>query len=380
MDQAGCFVVKSLMNMLRDIGFVAALTCSVATLARAETLDSANGPLTLTRMADGLTEPWSIGFLPDGRFVVTLRGGELRLYQADGSYVALSGVPDVVTGDQAGLFDVMVPRDFATSREIFLSYAKEQPGGSGTALARAVLPEDSTDLLDVKLLFEMQPDSTGLGHYGGRIVEAADGHIFLTMGERQKFTPAQDLAVHLGKIVRLNRDGSVPDDNPFVGQAGVRPEIWSYGHRNPQGATLDLDGQLWESEHGAKGGDEVNRIEAGQNYGWPVISYGVNYDGSQIGESQSKDGIEQPEHYWDPSIAPSGMMFYSGKLWPEWRGDIFVGSLKFGFLSRLDPDADFAEERLESPETGRVRDVREAPDGSIWFLSVTGGAIWKITP
>ncbi|MEO8530023.1 MAG: PQQ-dependent sugar dehydrogenase [Deltaproteobacteria bacterium] len=357
-----------------------ALSLVVPTLSWSEGLETSLGPVTLTKMADGLVEPWSIGFLPDGSFLVTLRGGELRHYEVDGSFVALGGVPEVVVRDQAGLFDVMVPRDFATSREIFISYAKSALGGSGTALARAILPDGATALEDVKVLFEMKPTVSGFGHYGGRIVEGVGGHIFLTLGERQKFTPAQDLAQHLGKIIRLNRDGSVPDDNPFVGQSGVQPEIWSYGHRNPQGATLDLNGQLWESEHGAMGGDEVNLIAPGQNYGWPVISYGVNYDGSKIGEGQTKDGMEQPEHYWDPSIAPSGIMFYTGKLWPEWTGDIFLGSLKFGFIARLDADQDYAEEQMQSDETGRVRDIREAPDGSIWFLSVAGGAVWKITP
>jgi aldose sugar dehydrogenase len=348
--------------------------------ASAQVLTSSLGDLTLTRMADGLDEPWSIGFLPDGGFLLTLRGGELRHYGTDGSFVPVEGVPPVVVQNQAGLFDVLVPRDFADTREIFLSYAKAELGGSGTALARAKLSADGTALEDLTVIFEMKPTRPGFGHYGGRIVEAPDGKLFLTLGERQEFDPAQDLGQHLGKIIRINRDGSVPEDNPFITQENILPEIWSYGHRNPQGATLDLEGNLWESEHGAQGGDEVNRIEPGKNYGWPVISYGVHYGGAKIGEGTEKAGMEQPEHYWDPSIAPSGMMFYSGTLWPEWTGDIFLGSLKFGFISRLDPEDDYAEERIESDETGRVRDIREAPDGSIWFLSVTGGAVWKITP
>jgi aldose sugar dehydrogenase len=348
--------------------------------ASAEGLTSSQGDLTVTRMADGLAEPWSLAFLPEGGFLLTLRGGELRHYADDGSYVAVAGVPEVVVRDQAGLFDVLVPKDFAQNREIFLSYAKAGLGGSGTAMARATLSDDGASLTDLQVIFEMQPTVTGFGHYGGRIVEAPDGKLFLTLGERQKFDPSQDLNQHLGKVIRLNRDGSVPEDNPFIGRENIRSEIWSYGHRNPQGATLDLEGNLWESEHGAQGGDEVNRIEPGKNYGWPVISYGKNYDDSKIGEGTEKAGMEQPQHYWDPSIAPSGMMIYSGKLWPEWRGDVFVGSLKFDHIARLDPDADFAEEVLQSDETGRVRDVREAPDGAIWFLSVHGGAVWKITP
>ena len=346
----------------------------------AEVLSSSQGDLTFTRMADGLDEPWSIAFLPEGGFLLTLRGGELRHYTSDGNFTPVSGVPEIVVGDQAGLFDVLVPRDFADSREIFVSYAKAAQGGSGTALARATLNTDGTALEKLSVIFEMTPTYSGFGHYGGRIVEAPDGKLFLTLGERQEFDPAQDLNQNLGKVIRINRDGSVPEDNPFIGQENVRPEIWSYGHRNPQGATLDLEGNLWESEHGAQGGDEVNRVEPGKNYGWPVISYGKNYDDSPIGEGTAKDGMEQPVHYWDPSIAPSGMLIYSGKLWPEWKGDIFVGSLKFDHIARLDPDADFAEEVMQSDVTGRVRDIREASDGSIWFLSVSGGAVWKITP
>ncbi|MEM8732374.1 MAG: PQQ-dependent sugar dehydrogenase, partial [Pseudomonadota bacterium] len=185
---------------------------------------------------------------------------------------------------------------------------------------------------------------------------------------------------HIGTIVRVNRDGSVPADNPFVGQTNARPEIWSYGHRNPQGAGFDAQGRLWTAEHGARGGDEVNLVQKGANYGWPVISYGVNYSGSKIGEGTAKPGMEQPQYYWDPSIAPSGLMVYSGKLWPQWRGDLFVGSLKFDYISRLDGRPVSEAERIEGETTGRVRDIVEAADGSIWFISVYDGAVYRMIP
>ncbi len=259
----------------------------------------------------------------------------------------------------------MVPRDFAESREVFLSFSKRQGGGlraeAGTALGVGGRLEGSA-LVGFRVIFEMAPGSSGGRHFGSRIVEAPDGRLFLTVGERGGDRPAaQDLARHEGSVIRINRDGSIPVDNPFVGGTdGAQPEIWSYGHRNPQGgAAVDAAGQLWVVEHGARGGgDEVNRVRRGANYGWPVIAYGRHYSGAKIGEGTRKDGMEQPAFFWDPSIAPSGMMIYSGKLWPQWRGHVFVGSLKFDYLSRLDP-AGWAEERLTSDDTLRVRDVRE---------------------
>jgi len=237
-------------------------------------------------------------------------------------------------------------------------------------------------LEDVRVIFELAPGTSGGRHFGSRIVEAPDGSLFLTIGDRGDRPAAQDLSRANGSVIRVNRDGSVPDDNPFADTNGARPEIYSYGHRNPQGAALDSSGRLWVNEHGARGGDEVNLVEPGKNYGWPVISYGKHYSGGKIGEGTEKPGMMQPLHYWDPSIAPSGMIVYSGKLWPEWEGDLFVGSLKFGLISRLEVmDEGVSEaERLESDETARVRDIVEAPDGSIWFLSVGQGAAYRMTP
>ena len=335
--------------------------------------------LEIVPVATGLEEPWAVDILPDGRFLVTERDGRLTLFDRDRATL-VKGVPKVAAVGQGGLLDVTLPRDFAQSRDVFLTYSKPQQGGSGTTLAVGRLSEDGTRLENLRTLFEMAPGSRGGRHFGSRVVEAQDGTLFLTIGDRGDRPSAQDLSRHNGSVIRVNRDGTIPADNPFVGVEGARPEIWSYGHRNQQGAGLDLDGTLWTSEHGARGGDEVNRIVRGANYGWPVISYGVHYSGERIGEGTSKPGMEQPAYYWDPSIAPSGLMVYSGKLWPEWRGDIFVGSLKFDYIARLSGDPLKKQQQIRTAETERVRDIVEAPDGSIWFVSVGQGAVYRMTP
>lgn len=342
-------------------------------------LDSSVGQLQISKIADGFDEPWSVESLPEGGVLVSERGGALTHLHADGSRINVKGVPKVVDRGQGGLLDIMIPRDFASSREVYLSYANRQGDSYGTALGRGKLSTNGTELVGFKRIFQQARGSNDAKHFGSRIVESRDGTVFLTIGERGEREEAQNLLNHNGTVVRLLRSGKVPNDNPFIGVPGALPEIYSYGHRNPQGAALDLNGNLYVVEHGARGGDEVNAIDAGANYGWPVISYGRHYSGFKIGEGSSKAGMEQPAHYWDPSIAPSGMMIYSGKLWPEWKGDIFVGSLKFDMISRLDGDT-FDEERLEAPETGRVRDVIEGPNGEIWYLSVYDGALYEITP
>lgn len=343
-------------------------------------LNSSQGALTVTKMTGNLQQPWAIGHLPDGGVLVTERAGKIVHLMANGNRVDLKGVPKVVNEGQGGLLDVMIPRDFAQSREVFLSYVSVRGGVSGTALGVGRLSDDGKALEGFKKLWQMAKPSTGAKHFGSRIVEARDGSLFLTIGERGDRPEAQNLANHNGTVVRLKRSGTAPADNPLIGMQGAEPEIYSYGHRNPQGAALDLNGNLWVAEHGARGGDEVNKIKPGANYGWPVISYGRHYSGFKIGEGTSKRGMEQPEYYWDPSIAPSGMMIYSGKLWPEWRGDIFVGSLKFDYISRLDGTPLTEVEQLKDRTTGRVRDVVEGPNGAIWFLSVDKGALYKITP
>jgi aldose sugar dehydrogenase len=365
------------------------LSALLAVLAgTAAALDTSQGQATVTEMASGLDEPWSIAFLPDGGFLVTERDGRLLRFGPDGGAKQnLPGVPEVYAEGQGGLFDVLIPRDFGVTGEVLLSYARAAQSGGGTAFGSGRLGADGIE--DFRVIWAMPEISDSGRHFGGRLVEAADGTIFLTIGERgtgPEGLDAQDPASHLGKIVRLNRDGTVPGDNPFPD--GPAPEVWSSGHRNPQGATLDAEGNLWVNAHGAQGGDEVDRIGRGLNYGWPIVTYGKDYDDSPIGEGTEMAGMEPPVHYWDPSIAPSGYMIYSGKLWPEWTGDHFIGSLKFDMISRLDPDrpgdlpgvGGWAEERLQSDETMRVRDVREAPDGSIWFLSVGNGAAYRMVP
>jgi glucose/arabinose dehydrogenase len=351
----------------------------IASIVGAQSLTTSAGAVKITKMLGGLDEPWAIGFLPDGSYLVTERGGKL-LRVADGAARSVAGVPKLVVQGQGGLLDVMIPRDFATSRQVFVSYARRQGRGAGTALAVGRLSADGRRLEETRTIFEAAVGGTGGRHFGSRIVEARDGTLFVTLGERGDRPSAQDRSNHNGTIVRINRDDSVPGDNPFVGQAGVQPEIWSWGHRNPQGAALDLRGELWTAEHGAKGGDEVNRIRKGANYGWPVISYGRHYSGAKIGEGTAKPGLQQPAFYWDPSIAPSGLMIYSGRLWPDWRGDFFVGSLKFDYLSRLDGSPLQEREQIRHDATQRVRDVVEAPDGSIWFISVGKDAIYRMSP
>ena len=343
-------------------------------------LDAQLGAVTVTPVATGLEEPWAVAPMPDGALLVTERDGTLQLVR-DGVATAVRGTPRVVAQGQGGLLDITLARDFATSRTLFLTYSKPQGRGAGTTLAAAELSADGTRLENLRDLFESAPGGTTGRHFGSRVVEARDGTLFVTIGDRGDRPSAQDRSLHNGSIIRVNRDGTVPADNPFVGQDGVRPEIWSYGHRNPQGAGLDARGTLWTAEHGARGGDEVNRIKKGANYGWPVISYGVHYSGDKIGEGTAKPGMEQPAHYWDPSIAPSGLMVYQGDMFPEWKGDMFVGSLKFSYISRLEVSGDTAREveQLESDETLRVRDIVEDSDGSILFISVGNGAVYRMT-
>ncbi|WP_417525722.1 PQQ-dependent sugar dehydrogenase [Marinovum sp.] len=345
----------------------------------ADPLRTSAGTVEVTAVVRGLDEPWSVGFLPGGGLLITERDGKLLHVGGDGSHSTVTGLPPIAALGQGGLLDVLVPNDFRQRREIFLSYAKPEGRDAGTAVLRARLSEDGKSLEQVRTIFSMTRP-TGKGqHFGSRLVEARDGTLFLTIGDRGDRPAAQDLSRHNGSVLRITRDGAPAPGNPDLG-ADALPEIWSYGHRNPQGAALDLQGNLWVNEHGARGGDEVNRIRKGANYGWPVIAYGRHYSGGRIGEGTSKPGMEQPVHYWDPSIAPSGMMFYSGKLWPEWKGDLFVGSLKFDYIARLDGSPLREVEKIGSGATERVRDIREGPDGSIWFLSVGQGALYRMTP
>jgi len=332
------------------------------------------------RMASGLDEPWALAFLPNGQFLITERGGKLLLFDAAGKSRAVRQVPRVYVNGQGGLLDVVVSANFAANGLIYLSYAKKLSGGrAGTAVTRARLDVANARLRDVAEIFVMDTPSSGGRHFGSRIVEARDGSLFVTLGERGDRPLAQDNSTHNGTVIRITQKGAPHPANPNLG--GL-PEIWSYGHRNAQGAALDRNGQLYVVEHGARGGDEVNRVRKGANYGWPVISYGRHYSGLKIGEGQVKAGMEQPQFYWDPSIAPSGLAIYSGKANAAWAGDFLVGSLKFDMISRLKQKGGkmVEVERIAAPQTERVRDIREAPDGSIWFLSVGQGAAYRFMP
>nr|WP_319251152.1 PQQ-dependent sugar dehydrogenase [uncultured Celeribacter sp.] len=343
--------------------------------ASAEPRQAGSVAVDVAPMVTDLSDPWALAFLPDGEALITEVGGRL-LRLRDGQMTEISGTPEVWVNGQGGLLDVMVPRDFAESREIFLSYAKPMPGGAGTALGVGRLEEDR--LVGFRDLFVMGEASGRGQHFGSRIMEARDGTILLTVGERGDRPAAQDLSRANGSVLRLNRDGGVPQDNPFVGQPGALPQIWSYGHRNPQGAALDGAGRVWVNEHGPQGGDEINRVVRAANYGWPLTSYGENYGGGRFAPD-TLPGTEPPAHQWTPSIAPSGYAIYQGSLFPEFSGLHLIGSLKFDYIAAMDPQ-NWQETAWRWPETGRVRDIQEAPDGSIWFLSVLNGAAYRITP
>ena len=317
--------------------------------------------------------------------LVTERPGRLRLVDRSGRISEpLAGVPEVEVGGQGGLLDVALDPKFAENRLVYLSYAELREGGAGTAVARGRLDEGRLEA--VRVIYRQQPKVAGGNHFGSRLVFARDGKLFVTQGERADYREqAQDLSSHLGKIVRINADGSVPDDNPFAGKAGARPEIWSYGHRNIQAAAIHPEtGQLWTVEHGARGGDELNHPEAGKNYGWPVITYGVDYSGLKIGEGTAKEGMEQPVYFWDPVIAPSGMLFYTGDAFPAWKGSVLVGSLQPGALVRLELENGKVarEERYEEGGLGtRIRDVRQGPDGLVYVLTDEGnGRVLRVLP
>lgn len=337
----------------------------------------------------GLENPWGVAFLPGGRFVVTERPGRLRLVGADGKIGApIGGLPPIAAGGQGGLLDVLADSGFEKNRTLYFCFSEPDAAGAAnsTALARANLSVDGTKLEELKIIFSQQPKVASRNHFGCRIVEARDGTLFLTLGDRfSRKEDAQKLDSHLGKIVRIGKDGTVPKDNPFVGKTGALPEIWSYGHRNGQGATLAPDGRLWMTEHGPQGGDEINIPQAGRNYGWPVITYGENYGGGKIGDGiTAKEGMEQPLHYWVPSIAPSGMAFLtSDRYGAAWKGNLFVGSLKFGYLDRIEIKGGkvVAEHKLLAEGRARIRDVKQGPDGLLYVLTdEADGKLLRLRP
>ena len=357
-------------------------------------------PIRTETVASGLQNPWGLAFLPDGRFLVTERPGRLRVVEADGKLgPPLAGLPKIAASGQGGLLDVLLDADFARNRQLYLCFSEPAVSGNAnsTALARATLRADSARLENLKVIFSQKPKVVSSAHFGCRIVESrtpglggeADGKLFLTLGERfSRKDDAQKLDNHLGKIVRINKDGTVPPDNPFVGTAGALPEIWSYGHRNPQGAVLTPDGVLWVHEHGPQGGDEINLPQAGANYGWPVVTFGENYGGGKIGEGLThKTGMVQPLHYWVPSIAPSGMAFQTSERYGKaWQGNLFVGSLKFAYLDRIELSQPYIgqverESRLLTEKGERIRDVRQGPDGLLYVLTDSpNGQLIRLLP
>ncbi|MBS80592.1 MAG: hypothetical protein CMO32_33515 [Variovorax sp.] len=340
-------------------------------------------------VASGLESPWGVGFLPGDRFVVTEKPGRIRIVAKDGKLGApLAGLPAIAAGGQGGLLDVLVDADFRSNRTLYFCFSEPDAGGSAnsTALARARLSSDDTRLENLQIIFSQKPKVASRAHFGCRIVDRGDGTLYLTLGDRfSRKEDAQRLDNHLGKIVRIRKDGSVPDDNPYAGRPGPLPEIWSYGHRNGQGATLGPDGRLWMTEHGPQGGDEINIAQAGRNYGWPVITYGENYGGGKIGDGiTAKEGMEQPLHYWVPSIATSGMAFLtSDRYGASWKGNLFVGSLKFGYLDRIElkDGKVVAEHKLLEDGRARIRDVKQGPDGLLYVLTdESNGKLLRLRP
>ena len=354
-------------------------------VANAQAIQTSAGELRVDTIAKDLSHPWGLQFLPDGRMIVTERDGDIRIVAKDGKMSPpLAGAPKVLARGQGGMLDIALDRNFASNQTIYFCFADQVDGGGQAALARAKLDAgDKPKLTDVKVIFRQEgPPSSG-NHYGCRIAQAPDNNLFLAVGEHFSHRDqAQNLGNHLGKVIRVAPDGAVPKDNPFVGKQGAKPEIWSYGHRNPQGLAINpASGQLWEQEHGPRGGDEINIVAKGKNYGWPVIGYGVDYSGAKIHEGTQKAGMEQPIKYWVPSIAPSGMAFYNADLIPKWKSSLFNGALVFKGIVRLALDGNkvTGEERIELGE--RIRDVRQGPDGALYLLTdSSNGRILRIAP
>jgi glucose/arabinose dehydrogenase len=377
------FAMAACLTLLAGAAPAAAIAQSAPAPVR---VNSSAGPLLVETAASGLENPWGLAFLPDGRMLVTERAGRLRVVAANGQLSQpLPGVPRVAARGQGGLLDVAVDPDFAQNRTIYLSYAEPREGGSATAVARARLNVAGTALEGATVIFQQQPAGSTTRHFGSRLVFGRDGHLFVTTGDRgNQEMSAQDPASTIGKVLRIRTDGTVPPDNPFIGRDGTRPEIWSLGHRNAQGAALHPEtGVLWTIEHGARGGDEVNVVRKGLNYGWPVITFGIDYSGRKIGEGQAKPGLEQPIHYWDPSIAPSGALFYTADRYRGWRGSLFTGALAGQMLVRMTLGAEkvTGQERLLESLNERIRDVRQGPDGLIYLLTDSpSGRILRLRP
>ncbi len=363
---------------MRRIALASVASCMLAAAVNAAPAPSSAqpphepDPFKLTVVAGGLQNPWGLALLDDGRMLVTERPGRMRLVSKDGKLSEpLGGIPEVVARGQGGLLDVTLSPTFNEDKLVYFSFSEPGEGGAGTAVARGKLGTNALE--NVQVIWRQTPKVNSPNHWGSRIVFRPDGTMYVTLGDRFNQRPlVQDLSTTIGKIVRLNPDGTIPEDNPFVGKPGVKGEIWSYGHRSTQAAALEpRTNQLWTVEHGARGGDELNHPEAGKNYGWPVITYGIDYNGSKIGEGTEKAGMEQPAYYWDPVIAPSGATFYTGDAFPEWQGDLFVGSMNPGALVRLKIEGGKVtkETRYIGNPKQRVRDVQQGPDGLLYIIT-----------
>ncbi len=333
--------------------------------------------LTHQIVASGLEHPWGLALMPDGRWLITERPGRMRIVTREGQVGApIEGLPAVDARGQGGLLDVAVSPHFRVDRTVYWSFSEARPeGGNATSVARGRLSADGARMEDAEVIFRALPAHDGALHFGGAIAFDRQDHLFLTLGERsdREIRPqAQRLDSHMGKVIRINADGSIPDDNPFVSEAGALPAIWSLGHRNVQGVAVDASGAVWTMEHGTRGGDELNRPQAGRNYGWPVIAYGVEYSGRPINEGiTAREGMEQPVYYWDPVIAPGGMTFYDGAMFPEWEGNLLVAALKEKHIVRLviRNGRVVGEERLLTDLNQRIRDVAVGPDGAVWAVT-----------
>jgi glucose/arabinose dehydrogenase len=376
------------MKRLREIEFAAMVAMAAAAISvqafAADVVQTKKVEVQVETIAEGLEHPWALAILPDGAYLVTERPGRMRIIRDGKLSAPISGVPEVRNRGQGGLLDVELAPDFATSRTIYFTAATTNKNGSGTEAFRASLSADEKTLENVKSIFAMRRFTSGNIQYGSRIAVAKDGSLFISIGDRGDRDRSQDWQDDAGAIIHINADGSVPNNNPFKDGGKALPEIWSKGHRNPQGIAFDTaDGKLYTVEHGARGGDEINHIEPGKNYGWPVITYGREYSGAEIGEGTAKEGLEQPLYYWDPSIAPGGLAIYHGKMFPEWDGDFLVAALKFQLLSRMQRDSAgtfVAEERMFDGSYGRMRDVVVAPDGALLLVTdEDNGALLRVS-
>lgn len=372
--------MRKILNVKIAVLAAASLTTIPVMAQQVQTLETDAGTVVVTNLASGLNHPWGMVFLPDGRLLVTERAGQLRILDTDNTLSEpLAGVPEVFARDQGGLLDVALDPDFASNQLVYLAFAEPGEGGASTAVGRGRLEEDR--IADFEVIFRQMPKVSGAKHFGGRIVFSPQGMLYLTMGERFKFEPAQNLANHLGTIVRVNPDGAVPEDNPFVEQTDAEDEIWTYGHRNIEAAAIQPGTEaLWIAEMGPRGGDELNLIEAGQNYGWPVVSWGEHYSGEDIPDPPTQPRFADARKHWTPVISPSGMAFYTGDMFPQWQGSALIGGLTAQGVVRVAFDGleVVGEERI--PLGARIRDVEQAPDGSVYVLTdQDDGDIWRLS-